>query len=288
MQKFLTIFTPTYNRAFILPKLYESLKNQTDQNFVWLVVDDGSTDETKVLVREFQKENKIEIRYVFQENKGKHFAVNSGLRQTETEFFCVIDSDDFLAENAVGEMKILSEKISGKDDTAGFTFIRFSQNTNFDPLKYGSKEWLSEKKIIYDWEFPGEMIFCLKTKIYQQFYFPEFSGEKFCPESLVLRRIERKFKILVTDKVLAFGEYLEDGLMKNFYQLLLKSPKSSLLNIRERLKGDLFEDEKKQLAKSYWDIVFKTKQPKINAFISFPVFLSLPVLLKKLNKKLFN
>ncbi len=285
MQKFLTIFTPTYNRAYILPKLYNSLKGQINKNFVWLIVDDGSSDETKTLVQEFQNENYIEIHYIFQENKGKHFAVNKGLRNTRTEFFCVIDSDDYLAENAVEQMEILSGKIENDNQIAGFTFIRFSEKTNFDSGKYGKKEWIVSGRAEYDWEFPGEMIYCYKTAIHQQFCFPEFEGEKFCPESLVYRRIERRFKILFTDKVLAYGDYLEDGLMSNYYQLLLKNPRSSLLNIKERFQDRLSKEEKLNLAKTYWDIASKTNRPFLEKFFGISPFLILKVLINKHKKQ---
>lgn len=284
MEKFLTIFTPTYNRAYILPKLYESLVKQSDKNFIWLIVDDGSSDHTKNIIDVFKKENKIEIQYIFQENKGKHFAVNNGLRNTKTAFFSVIDSDDFLAEHAIAEMKILSEKIEEKPEVAGFTFIRFSEKTEFDREKYGKKEWLVSGSATYEWEFPGEMVYCFKTKIHQQFYFPEFPGEKFCPESLVLRRIERKFKILFTDKVLAFGDYLEDGLMSNYYQLLIKNPKSTLLNIKEKLQDKVTPDQKMDLAKNYWDIASKSQSPFIEKFFGISPFLILKVLINKYTK----
>lgn len=284
MEKFLTIFTPTYNRAYILPKLYESLVKQSDKNFIWLIVDDGSSDHTKNIIDVFKKENKIEIQYIFQENKGKHFAVNNGLRNTKTAFFSVIDSDDFLAEHAIAEMKILSEKIEEKPEVAGFTFIRFSEKTEFDREKYGKKEWLVSGSATYEWEFPGEMVYCFKTKVHQQFYFPEFPGEKFCPESLVLRRIERKFKILFTDKVLAFGDYLEDGLMSNYYQLLIKNPKSTLLNIKEKLQDKVTPDQKMDLAKNYWDIASKSQSPFIEKFFGISPFLILKVLINKYTK----
>jgi len=285
MEQFLTIFTPAYNRAYILSKLYNSLVNQSNRRFVWLIVDDGSNDETRNLVQKFQTENLIEIQYIYQENRGKHFAVNNGLRNTETEFFTVIDSDDYLSDNAVEEMEKLSEKIKNDHQIAGFTFIRFSEKTNFDREKYGKKEWLVSGRAQYDWEFPGEMTYCFKTEIHKQFMFPEFEGEKFCPESLVFRRIERKFKILFTDKVLAFGDYLEDGLMSNYYQLLIKNPKSSLLNIKERFQDDLSQREKFDLAKNYWDIASKSGSSFVEKYFGISPFLILKVIINKRHSK---
>ncbi|PZU82693.1 MAG: glycosyltransferase family 2 protein [Chryseobacterium sp.] len=280
MQKF-TIFTPTFNRAYILPKLYNSLKYQTNKNFIWLIVDDGSFDETKALVQEFQDENQFDIHYIFQENKGKHFAVNNGLRNAKTEFFCVIDSDDYLAEDAIEEMEKLSSKIKEDSKVAGFAFIRFSEKEDIDKSLFGRKEWLTGESD-YKWEIHGEMTYCFKTKIHQEFYFPEFEGEKFCQESLVFRRIERKYRILFTDKVLAYGDYLEDGLMKNYYQLLLKNPKGSLLNIKERLQYDkVSSEEKMKLAKTYWDIASKTHRSFGEKFFGISPFLILKMLINK-------
>lgn len=284
MPKFLTIFTPTFNRAYILSKLYKSLANQDNKNFVWLIVDDGSSDDTKGLVQKFQAENLIEIQYIFQENKGKHFAVNNGLRNTKTDFFSVIDSDDFLAENAVEEMEKLSGKIKKDHQIAGFTFIRFSEKTDFNKEKYGRREWLVSGRAEYKWEFPGEMTYCFKTEIHKQFMFPEFEGEKFCPESLIFRRVERKYKILFTDKVLAFGDYLPDGLMSNYYQLLIKNPKSSLLNIKERFQDDLSHEERFHLANNYWDIASKSGASFKERIFGISPFLIFKVLMNKLKK----
>src|SRR5699024_7599204 len=97
----LTIFTPTYNRAYILPKLYNSLVEQSNKDFVWLIVDDGSTDNTKKLVFTWIRENKISIKYYYQKNQGKSIAHNKGVKETDTELFSCVDSDDYLTKDCV-------------------------------------------------------------------------------------------------------------------------------------------------------------------------------------------
>lgn len=97
----ITIFTPTYNREYCLGNLYQSLIGQTSHSFVWLIIDDGSTDHTRTLVASWIRENKIPIRYVFQENAGKAQAHNRGVEETKTELFTCVDSDDTLDANAV-------------------------------------------------------------------------------------------------------------------------------------------------------------------------------------------
>ena len=98
---FLTIFTPTYNRAYILPNLYESLVNQTSKDFEWVIVDDGSTDETESIVKKWIAESRICIKYIKQENQGKHIAINTGTEHADGELFFIVDSDDSLKNHAV-------------------------------------------------------------------------------------------------------------------------------------------------------------------------------------------
>lgn len=97
----LTIFTPSYNRAYILPKLYESLKRQTDKRFEWVIVDDGSVDDTESLVNGWINESLININYQKQQNQGKHIAINTGVEMANGELFFIVDSDDQLTLNAV-------------------------------------------------------------------------------------------------------------------------------------------------------------------------------------------
>ena len=99
--KEITIFTPTYNRANLLTRLYQSLKMQTCREFQWLIVDDGSTDDTKNIVEKFIQEDKIVIKYYYQKNSGKHVAHNLGVKMCNTELFCCVDSDDYLTNDAV-------------------------------------------------------------------------------------------------------------------------------------------------------------------------------------------
>jgi glycosyltransferase involved in cell wall biosynthesis len=108
--KLLTVFTPTFNRAYCLEKCYKSLVNQTCYEFVWLIIDDGSTDQTKVLVEKWKKEEKVEINYIWQENQGMHGAHNTAYEQIDTELNVCIDSDDYMPEDAVEKIITFWEK----------------------------------------------------------------------------------------------------------------------------------------------------------------------------------
>ena len=106
----ITVFTPTYNRAYTLHKCYESLKRQTNKNFIWLIIDDGSSDNTKDLVKEWIEENKISIKYIYQDNKGMHGAHNTAYENITTELNICIDSDDYMPEDSIEKIKKIKYK----------------------------------------------------------------------------------------------------------------------------------------------------------------------------------
>ncbi len=101
MPPILTVFTPTYNRAFTLHLCYESLKRQSCKDFVWLIIDDGSSDNTRELVNSWIAENTVSIQYYYQENQGMHGAHNAAYERIETELNVCIDSDDYMADHAI-------------------------------------------------------------------------------------------------------------------------------------------------------------------------------------------
>ena len=254
----LTIFTPTFNRAHTLVRLYEGLLKQTEKVFEWLIVDDGSTDGTKNLVEGFIQERKLNIRYFYQENQGKHIAINKGVSEARGNYFLTIDSDDYLLENAVEVCEKLISEIDSKKDFAGFTYIHFQEGTPYKTENYGKKRWTQHEN--YQWEFYGEMAFCYKTEILKKFPFPQFPGEKFCPESLIHHRIGNNFTILYTDYVLASGDYLEGGLSSEFSRLMEKNPRTAMLFYSEKLQSQEFDKtSKKMYTQMYWNIARQAK-----------------------------
>ncbi|QOW10885.1 glycosyltransferase family 2 protein [Kaistella flava (ex Peng et al. 2021)] len=269
----LTIFTPTYNRAYILETLFQSLLKQTVRDFEWLIIDDGSIDNTAELVAKFIGEADFPIQYIKQENQGKHIAINVAASNSNADYILTIDSDDYLSPNCVGICKELVLEIAEDNKFAGFTFILATEKVNLDCGTYGHQRWLQGQTC--DWGFQGEMNFVLQTRVMREFPFPSFHGENFCQESVLLNRILQRYKILFTDHVLAFGEYLEDGLSQNLYQRLLDNPNYSMLSLKTKLAMVKTDEEKMQLTKSYWDIALKTNQSKIKSFLDFPLLLNL-------------
>lgn len=278
-----TVFTPTYNRAYILHKLYESLLRQTKKDFEWLVVDDGSTDDTESLIQKWIKEGSLNIRYYKQENQGKHIAINKALELAKGKYLITIDSDDYIEDNCIEICYTLAEKVDNREDFVGFTFIHFSGKIPYDKEKYGKKEWVEEQD--YQWEFHGEMSFVLKTNIAKKYPFPIYKDEKFCRESVFLIPILQNYNILFTDNVLAHGDYLEDGLSQNMYKKLLENPRYAMLSFKRKFSVAKSEEEKLSLSLSYWDIAIKTGEGIIKNIFNFPIYWTIKSFTHKLLKK---
>lgn len=226
---FLTIFTPTYNRAYILKNLYNSLCEQTSKDFEWLIVDDGSTDNTDDLVRSFINERKIRIRYLRQANSGKHIAINKGVSNASGKLFIIVDSDDVITRDAVEWIIQTGSLIIDRQDIAGLSGIRIDG----DGIKIGggSDFGIIEANAIdirLKYGVVGDLAEIFKTDLLKQFPFPEFDDEKFCPEALVWFRIARKYKMRYCYKGIYICEYLPDGLTAKITKLRRNSPIASM------------------------------------------------------------
>lgn len=266
-----TVFTPTYNRAYILPQLYNSLLQQTNQDFEWLIIDDGSTDETEELIQSYITEGKIKISYVRQENQGKHIAINNSMDIIQSEYFITVDSDDYLLPNAIEVCYDLVKNYSEIDNLGGFSFLNYLGRNDLNFNNYGKIKSFNYHELKFD--IKAEKTLVLKTKIARKFKFPVYKNEKFCQESYMLIQIMDRYPILYTDYILARGEYLEDGLSQNLYKRLLENPRYTLETLKLKYKSKQFNaEQKKHFAINFWDITLKTKA--VNPFFqlfNFPI-----------------
>lgn len=246
----LTIFTPSYNRAYILPKLYESLCNQTCKEFEWLVIDDGSSDNTKDLIDGWSADAPFRIRYYIQENGGKHRAINKGVSLTENELFFIVDSDDYLTPNAVEWILETYKEIENDNRFAGLSGLRITP----DGKKIGGGENFGtldtdalSLRLVHN--IQGDMAEVYKTDILRKYPFLEVPGEKFCTEALVWNRIAQKYKLRYVYQGIYVCEYLPDGLTAGIMRVRRKSPIASMtyyaeyahlnLSIAQRFKGSI-------------------------------------------------
>lgn len=232
----ITVFTPSYNREQELRKLYKSLLKQNNIDFEWLIVDDGSIDNTKKYITKIQKEGKIEINYVYKENGGKQSAYNVGLSKAIGEIFLCIDSDDILKENILDIIKNDFESIKSNEKIAGIMYIQSFIKNKKDIIgtKFYDDSIIETYYDIYNkFNVTGDKLIVLKTSVAKKYYFPIIEGEKFVPEALIFNRISLKYKFLCRNVIAAHKEYLDDGYSSNYFALVKRNPKGNALYFRE-------------------------------------------------------
>ncbi len=221
--KTLTVFTPAYNRRDKLGRLYDSLLAQTNTDFMWLVVDDGSEDGTDELIHGFQAEGKLEIRYFKQPNGGKMRAHNTGAELAETPLFVCLDSDDHFTKNAVDDILTLW---NGNTDE-GLAGIVAHKGSDEEHILYGAgfpREGRSTLSGLYKMGFHGETTLVFRTDVIRRFPFPDIPNEKYVPEDVVYDRIDAKYELLVLDKILTVCELVEEGLTDRVDSLREENP----------------------------------------------------------------
>lgn len=213
--KKLTVFTPTYNRAYCLGNCYESLVRQTCKDFIWLIVDDGSSDHTKELVSDWQKENKIEIKYIYQENLGMHGAHNTAYELIETELNICIDSDDYMPEDAVEKILLIWEKY-GNDDVSGI--IGLDSYTDGQIIGTRLPNHLKSSTLFdlyYKHGVTGDKKLVYRTELTRDYPYPLFEDEKYVGLAYKYYKLDQQFEMLLMNEVLCCVEYLPDGSSMN-------------------------------------------------------------------------
>jgi glycosyltransferase involved in cell wall biosynthesis len=215
VMKTLGIITTTYNRGYCIHQVYESLKRQKSKDFMWLVIDDGSTDDTKQIIQSFIDEKLVEIEYIYQENKGMTGARNTAYQHIKTEINTIIDSDDWLVDDAVENIitfwkKNKAAEIAGiialnqtvQGEIVGTEFPEGVEKCTYTELfdKYGGK---GDKKLIY------------RSDITRLYPYPEFAGEKFFPASYKFRLIDLDYKMLLLNEFVCTVDYNEDSMSFN-------------------------------------------------------------------------
>ena len=192
-----TVFTPTYNRASKIERAFLSLQAQTYRNFEWLVVDDGSTDETEELIRELCAKAKFLVRYFRQDNSGKHIAFNKAVQEARGELFVCLDSDDECLPDALEKLLACWQAIpeSDKKEFAGVTGLCVNQNGDLVGTKYPKDILDSDSmEIRYRYRVKGEKWGFLRTEVLSQFPFPTDLRKTCLPESVVWNAIARRYK----------------------------------------------------------------------------------------------
>lgn len=222
----LTVFTPAYNRAHTLLRTYESLLAQNCKDFVWMIIDDGSTDETAELVKEWQQaDNGFEIRYIYKENGGMHTAHNVAYENIDTELNVCIDSDDCLAEGAIQKIMEKWKRVKHKG-YAGI--IGLDADLEGNVIGKGFAEGLEETTLsgYYAAGGTGDKKLVYRTDVIKKYPpYPVFKGEKYVALAYKYRLIDQDYKLAVLDEVLCNVEYQPDGSSNTMWKQYLNNPK---------------------------------------------------------------
>lgn len=222
---FLSVITPTFNRAYTLQRCYDSLLKQTDYDFEWIIVDDGSSDNTNMLVKKFMADDRITIQYIYQTNGGKQRAHNAGVKAAKGVLSICLDSDDALSPDAVETVKLLwNDGVA--DEHIGILAKRGDFGRHLPICGDWPKSLRSCKmqELQERYGFTGDTALFFKTDLLKKHYFKVFENEKFVPEDSLYVQLDDCGKMILSPKVLYYCEYLEDGLTANYRKMLLSNP----------------------------------------------------------------
>ena len=225
VKPFLTVFTPAYNRAHTINRTYESLLRQSNKNFIWLVIDDGSSDNTAELIREWQtRDNGFEIKYIYKENGGMHTAHNTAYQHITTELNTCIDSDDYLADEAVQKIYDKWQQVKDKD-YAGI----IGNDADFDGEVIGDPlplEWEETTLTAFNRRYKGDKKLVYRTDVITKYPpLPVFEGEKFFALGYTYTLIDKDYKLAVLHETLCNVEYQADGSSRNMWKQYVRNPK---------------------------------------------------------------
>lgn len=262
----ITVFTPTYNRAHLLTRLYESLCQQTYKDFEWIIVDDGSTDQTQSLIKNLELRIKIDascdnsdfkglggIRYIRQANGGKHRAINRGVQEARGELFFIVDSDDLMPEDAL--QTVVERWAAVRDDVCIGGVCGLDMTPNGTVIGSGlakGEQTSNSLDIRLKYHVTGDLKEVFRTSVLREFPFPEYESEKFCPEALVWNRIAQQYNLLYFNQPIYIAEYQEGGLTDRIVRVRMESPMASTTCYQEMVSYDIPLKEKIKAAINYW------------------------------------
>ena len=223
-QKTVALLTPTYNRAHLLPRLYESLKAQTDKGFTWYIIDDGSTDHTEQVCKVFVLDG-ADIVYIKKENGGKHTAINTAMQVIDEPLTFIVDSDDYLSTDAVETIIKDYAYYCSNQQVAGMSYYKAYFDGTVVGDSFAEDYYVSNYfAYIINRQIKGDKAEVFKTEILRQFPFPVHDNERFCSEAVVWVEIAKKYDFIYRTKAIYFCEYLPNGLTGQGKRRVIENP----------------------------------------------------------------
>lgn len=227
----LTIFTPAYNRADKLEQVYLSLEKQMNNEFEWLIIDDGSKDDTEKVVSQLIKRSPMNIRYYKKENGGKHTAHNMAADMATGKYFLCLDSDDYMNQDSINALTEIIKQCSSEE---GIIAYKCDQNKKLLSDKFPETEYVpSIYSLNQEYKCKGEFVFVFPTELIQKNKFPVFEGERFVTESVLYDKLDCRMHIL--PEVIEICEYQMDGLSNNLNEIMKRNPAGYCLYFMQRI-----------------------------------------------------
>lgn len=291
----ISICTPTYNRAYTLPRLFESLTKQQTHEFEWIVIDDGSKDNTKELIKEYESKAAFSIRYVYQENQGKHIALNLGQNLAKNELFFCLDSDDWLVENCL--LTIMADyetHLKRNVNLAGMMYLDMYESGKIigtSVPNFTEVNWIDMK---YKHNLKGDKCYIFKTKILREFPFPTFNGNNHMPPTYQFYLISQKYNMFSINTPMKVVEYLEDGLSNKIkdkyftaadnYAFYRRTINDLIPNKKFKLKNLLLYNISYKYSKHKKEVKLIKNRDKLLSVLLYPISLLVLIYYKKVNR----
>ena len=237
----ISVLTATYNRANLLPRLYESIVNNIKDNIdvEWIILDDGSKDSTKETVENFIKENKIVIKYFFQENQGKMQAINNVIQYAQGDLLIECDSDDYFTNNAFKSIeKAYNENKNNNDKYYALCFLKYNQNKENMGRNFRDK-FTTMFDLYFKQGENGEKALVFNTEIRKQYKYELENKEKFVTEARMFHKMDEKYNIICINEPIMICEYQNEGYTKNIKKQFVENPYGYFNYFREILQKDM-------------------------------------------------
>ena len=236
----ISVLTPTYNRGKLLNNLYKSLveNSKYDVEIEWLIMDDGSTDNTENVIKEFEKENKIEIKYYKQKNQGKMAAINNLVEYATGEIILDCDSDDYFTEDAFKIIIEEYEKNKDRKDIYALCFLKYDQNG-----KNMGKSFENRETTMFDLYFKegedGEKAVVFYGDVRRKYKHELENSERFVTEARMFHKMDEKYMMICINKPIMICEYQEEGYTKNINKEFVENPYGYYEYFKEILQKDM-------------------------------------------------
>lgn len=295
----ISVVTPTYNRGNLLKKCFNSLLLQSNSDFEWIIIDDGSTDNTKDIVKSFSRDRKLnfDINYIYKENGGKHTALNTSYEHINGDYVVVLDSDDIFESFAIEKIELAWQKWKNNKEVGMITFLKaekgnnspicYVRNSNVPVYSYKEKRICNTGRDCCD---------TFRKELFIKYKFPSFANEKFIGEGAVWQLLEFEAKTVYINEIIYRSEYLNGGLTKLGRKFFNSNPNGGMyttnigmdsrLSMVSRIKNGILYSNYSKFAKVSFSRAYHDSQYKIIMLITYiPGFL---VYLYWKSRKLYN